>query len=301
MKGSGKIIDLQKTGRTFIDAFWIWWHRKASQLSASLTYYTLTSLAPLLIILVSVAGIFLDPNSLSQNFLGKITLVIGSENTVILQSILVNTFEPQANFLATIFGSIILLTFASNLFRQVHYTLNLFWEIQITEATINAGPRKPILQRFLRAIWGNMILRLKAALMIFLVGGLMIISMFISTGLTIVTRVMGDLINPIVNLYQLINLLVTFGMVMVLFALLYGYIPEIKFPWKYVWQGAAIGATLFTALQYLISLYLGFVNMGSAYGAAGSLIVLLFWVYYSNQAMFFGAAFVAAKSQSRLE
>ena len=199
----------------------------------------------------------------------------------------------------TFFGIIILLTFASNLFRQVHYTLNLFWEIQITEATRNDGPKKPILQRLLRAIWGNMILRFKAALMVFLVGGLMIISMFISTGLTVVARVMGDLIPPIINLYRLINLLVAFGMVMVLFALLYGYIPKIKFPWKHVWQGAAIGATLFTALQYLISLYLGFVNMGSAYGAAGSMIVLLFWVYYSNQAMFFGAAFVAAKSQSR--
>ena len=288
----------RKVGRMFIDAFWIWWNRKASQLSASLAYYTLTSLAPLLIILVAISGIFLDSDSLSQNFLRQINKVVGSENTELLQSVLTNTFEPRANFWATFFGILILLTFASNLFRQVHYTLNLFWEIQIAEASPNAGPKKPILKRMARAIWGNMILRFKAAIMIFLVGGLLISSILISTGLTVLTRLMGDFMPPIINLYQLINLLVAFGMVMVLFALLYGYIPEIKFPRKHVWQGAAVGATLFTALQYLISLYLGFVNLGSAYGAASSLIVLLFWVYYSNQAMFFGAAIVAAISQS---
>ena len=297
MQAVMKNLNLRNIGQTFIDAFWIWWNRKASQLSASLAYYTLTSLAPLLIILVAVVGIFLDPNSLSQNVVGQINTVIGAENTVILQSILANTFEPRANFWATFFGVIILFTFASSLFRHVHYTLNLFWEIQIAEAAQNDGPKKTIMQRLLRTIWGNLILRLKAAVMIFLVGGLMIISILISTGLTVVTRLMGDLIPVSIHLYQLINLLVAFGLVTVLFALLYRYIPEIKFPWQHVWQGAAVGAALFAALQYFISLYLGFVNMGSAYGAASSLIVLLFWVYYSNQAMFFGAAFVAAKSQ----
>jgi len=295
------MFTFRRFGRTFIDAFWIWWRRKASQLSASLAYYTLTSIAPLLIILVAVSGIFLEPNSISQNFLGQLNTVIGSENTDILQIFLANTFEPRANFWATFLGIIILLTFASNLFRQVHYTLNLFWEIQITEATKNEGPKKTILQRLLRAIWGNLILRFKAAIMVFMVGGLLIGSILISTGLAIATRFTEEYITPIVNLYQLINLLVAFGMVMVLFALLYGYIPEIKFPWKHVWQGAAVGAALFTAVQYLISQYMGYVNMGSAYGAASSIIVLLFWVYYSNQAMFFGAAFVAAKSQSQSE
>jgi membrane protein len=295
MQGFLEKIRFRNTIRLLVDAFWIWWRRRASQLSASLAYYTLISLVPLIIILVAVASLFLDPATFSQEVIGQLNNILGGDNTALLQSLLTTTYQSQSNFWAGLVGFILLTLSASGLFRQVHYTLNLFWELQINEISPPEKEKKPILQRMTRAIINNMILRLKAAVMVFIFGGLILLSTLIASSLHAIERLMGDLLSVSLGQFQFFNLLTVFGMVTVLYALLYRYIPQVNFPWRDVWQGALVGSFLFTALQYLIGLYLGNANLGSAYGAAGSLVVLLFWVYYANQAMFFGAAVVAAK------
>lgn len=251
-----------------------WREDKAPQLAAALAYYTIFSIPPLLIIVLAIAGrVFRD----AQARIGaEITNLLGETGGQAVIAILDNAGQPVAGGLATFVSVVTLLIGASGVFGQLQDMMNAIWE---------APPRPG--RGFLGAIRN----RFFSFTMVLGVGFLLLVSLVISAILSAVTEVViGDAAN-LAALGQIANQVVSLGMTALLFALIYKVLPDVQIAWRDVWVGAAVTALLFTIGKWAVGAYLGRSAPASAYGAAGSLIVVLFWVYYSAQILFLGAEF----------
>lgn len=253
-----------------------WREDNASRLSAALAYYTIFSIPPLLIIAIAIAAQLFDRAAVQQQVINQIGGLIGDAGAEVVESILDNSDEPGETAVATIISVVTLLLGASGVFGELHNALNAIWEVQ-------AKPG--------RGIWGTIKDRFFSFTMVLGVGFLLLVSLIISAGLAAVNDFISGVMPGLVILAQVINFLVSFGVVTLLFGLIYKVVPDVKVAWRDVWVGAVVTAFLFTVGKFAIGLYLGNSAPGSTYGAAGSLIVLLLWVYYSAQILFFGAEF----------
>jgi membrane protein len=175
-----------------------------------------------------------------------------------------------------------LLIGATGVFGELQGALNTVWEVR----------RKPG-----RGVWGYIRDRFLSMAMVLGVGFLLLVSLIMSALLSGLGGYLNSLANGLSPVMQVVNFLLSFGIVMLLFALIFKVLPDVSIPWKSVWIGAAITALLFTVGKYLIGLYLGHSSVGSAYGAAGSLVVLIVWIYYSAQILLFGAEFTQVYSK----
>jgi membrane protein len=259
-----------------------WWNDNCLRLAASLAYYTALSLAPLVLLIVGVVGLVLDRQQAIHQLTAQLEDLMGTSGRELVTSILTTT-SPQAGALATVVGLVTLFIGATAVFGELQATLNLIWEVRPAPTSgLWAGIRVQLRERVF------------SLALVFALAFLLLVSLVISTALAAVaTRFHGP---EQALLSRLLELAVSLLVLTFVFALLYKYVPDAEIGWREVWPGGLITAVLFTLGKTAIGYYLGQTSVGSAYGAAGSMVVLLVWVYYSALIMFFGAEFTHAWS-----
>ncbi len=253
-----------------------WMEDKASRLAAALAFYTLLSLAPLVILAVSVAGLVFGEEAARGELTGQLQSMIGAEGAKTIESVLANAKAPTSGVIGTIVGLGILLFGASGVFGELQDSLNVVWEVQ-------PKPGRGI-KGFIRDRFFSFTLVLGVAF-------LLLVSLMLSAALSAAGNLFEERLPGGEAVWQVINFVVSIGTVTVLFGLIFKVVPDVKIQWRDVWIGALFTAVLFTLGKFAIGLYLGRSSVASPFGAAGSVVVLVVWVYYSAQILFFGAEF----------
>ena len=253
-----------------------WSAAKPFQLAASLAYYTLFSLAPLLLIAIAVAGLVLGREATEQQILTTFQGLVGPQGAQAIQGLLHSASTPGSGILATVIGIVTLLIGAGGVVGQLQEALNTIWEVK---AKPGGG------------LWGLLRTRFVSFAMVLGVGFLLLVSLLISAALAAMIQVMRGVLPGGEMLWHSLEFLVSLGLITLLFALIYKVLPDVEIAWRNVWIGAGMTALLFTVGKVLLGLYLGQKGITSPYGAAGSLVLVLLWVYYSGLIFFFGAAF----------
>ncbi len=254
-----------------------WNKDKASRLAAALAYYTVFSLSPLLIIAIAIAGAIFGEEAARGEIVGQIQGLVGKDGAEFIQTAIESAAKPtEGGGFASAISVVVLLFGASGVFSQLQDALNTIWEVQ-PDPKAGAGG-------FIRA-------RFLAFSMVLGIGFLLLVSLLLSAALSGVIGYLGHLFPVIASLLQVANFVLGFIVTTVLFGLIYKFLPDVKIKWNDVLIGAAITSMLFSIGRYFLGLYLGNSSFGSTYGAAGSLVIILAWVYYAAQILFFGAEF----------
>lgn len=261
-----------------------WSDDDAPTLAAALAYYALLSLAPLLVISIGVAGWVLGPEAARGGVAGQLSGIVGGEAAQGIQAVVASAQEPKRGIIGTVVGIVTLLVGASGVFGQLQTSLNAIWEVK---------PKAD------RGLMGQLKDRFFSFTMVLGVAFLLLVSLVLSSLLSSFGSVLADSLPGGSVLWQVINAALSFAVVTLLFALIFKVIPDAKVDWRDVWLGAAVTALLFTIGKQLLALYLGRAAVGSAYGAAGSLIALVVWVYYATQILFVGAEFTQVHARHR--
>ncbi|TKB83394.1 MAG: YihY/virulence factor BrkB family protein [Nitrospira sp.] len=264
-------------------AYTKWTDDHAQGLGAALAFYTVFSLAPLLLIVIAIAGVVFGQEAAEGHIIGQIQGFVGEESANAIQDMLEHARTPSTGLLAMGIALVTLLFGASGVFAQLQDALNIIWGV---ETKPGLGIFQVLRDRFTSfvAVLGS--------------GFLLLVSLVLSAGLAAVGDTLQALLPAPEAVLQAINILVSFVVITLLFAMIYKLIPDVSNGWKDVWVGAAMTAFLFTVGKFLIGLYLGKSDVGLAYGAAGSVIVILLWVYYASQIFLFGAEFTAVYAAS---
>lgn len=282
------MISPKQTWRLLKETFKEWSEDKSSRLAAALAYYTVFSLAPLLMIVIVVISFIFGDESKSV-VIDQFQSLVGQEGAKTIQAAIENTSKSQdGGTIASIFSAAALIFGASGVFTQLQGALNTVWEVE-------AKPGK--------GIWGFLRQRFLSFGMILGVCFVLMVSLVVSAGLAGFSSYLNQLAPGLGPIGQILNLAISFGVFTLLFALIYKFLPDVKITWKDVWIGSVITALMFAIGKFTLGVYIGNGNVGSTYGAAGSIIVLLVWVYYSAQILFFGAEFTqvyAKKYGSRI-
>jgi len=263
--------------KLFKETFKEWNEDKAPRLAAALSYYTIFSLAPLLVLVIAITSFIIGTNvDIRNEILQHLQGLVGPQGADIVSTLIERNSQPDSGILATIIGIATLLLGASGVFGQLQDALNTIWEVKPTEG---------------RGILGMLKDRFLSFTMVLGTSFLLLVSLVISPALAFVNQFFTDWLGGLGVLAQTINIIVSIGVVTVIFAMIFKFLPDVKIQWADVWIGSLFTAVLFTIGRTLLSIYLGNSATTSAYGAAGSLVVLLLWVYYSSQILFFGAEF----------
>jgi membrane protein len=259
-----------------------WNKHEAPRLGAALAFYTILSLSPLVIIVVALGGLIFSRSTAQTHILSEVQGMIGPDGGKAVASMLANAQKPAAGIIGTIVGLLSLLFGASGVFTELRSALNLIWEVKPEETSGIVGL---VRERFFS--FG----------MVLSIGFLLLVSLVLSTVLAAVGKFFGGLLPVPSVVLEAVNFLLSYLGVAALFGLIFRFVPEAKVRWNNVWLGACVTAILFTIGKTLIGLYLGKSSVGSTYGAAGSVIVVIVWVYYSAQIFFFGAEFTHAYAE----
>jgi membrane protein len=247
------------------------------KLSASLSYYTIFAMGPMLIIIIACAGIFWGRDAVAGNLYNEIKGLIGSEAALQIQDIVANIQQTKQSTTAAIVGVILLVIGATGVFVEIQDSINYIWSIR-------AKPKKGWL-KFLTN-------RLISFSLIISCAFILLVSLLVNALVEILSdRLQVYFKNVTIVSFYVINLLIIFVIISSLFAIIFKVLPDATIKWKDVIVGAAFTAFLFMVGKFLIGLYLGKTNIGLAYGAAGSIIVIISWVYYSSLILYFGAEF----------
>ena len=257
-----------------------WWNDNCLRLAASLAYYTALSLAPLVLLIVGVIGLVLDRQQVGSQLSAQLEGLIGPAGRELVTSILTAT-NPHGGTLATIIGLATLLIGATAVFGELQATLNLIWEVRPAPTNgVWAG------------IWALLRDRIFSLTLVLALAFLLLVSLVLSAALAGAAALYQGPEQALLS--RVLEIVVSLLVLTFVFALLYKYVPDAEIGWRDVWLGGLITAGLFTLGKTAIGFYLGQASVGSAYGAAGSMVVLLVWVYYSGLIMFFGAEFTHA-------
>jgi membrane protein len=257
-----------------------WWADNVPRLGASLAYYTLFALAPILVIAIAIGGLVFGAEAMRGEVVGQIQGLIGREGAVAVQAMLEGASRPSSSIPATVAGIITFFLGATGVFLELQTALNTIWRVE--PKADGSYWRVLIMQRVIS--FG----------LVVALGFLLITSLLVSAALAAVHRYMGNAFPGVVVLWEAINVIVSLGVITLLFAMIYKVLPDRKLAWRDVWVGALVTAGLFTVGKLVIGLYLGTASVASTYGAAGSVIVILVWVYYSAQIILLGAEFTRA-------
>jgi membrane protein len=251
-----------------------WMADNATRLAAALAFYTILSVAPLLVIVTAVAGLVFDEDVASGKLVDEMRGLMGDAGAEVVQTTIEHADRPKAGLFATIVGIATLLFGASGVFGELQGALNAIWNVQP-----KAG----------RGIWGTIRHRFLSFGMVLVVGFLLLVTLVITTALSAAGGYLSGMVPGLPTLMHVLNFVLSFAVVTVLFALIFKFLPDARIAWRDVWFGAVVTAALFTLGKYLIGLYLGKAAPGSAFGAAGSVVAFVVWVYYSGLIVFFGA------------
>ena len=258
------------------DSVAAWSDDYAPSMGAALAYYSLFSMAPLLVIAIAVAGLVFGEEAARGEILVQLEGLMGADGAHAVQGLLASVKEPGEGILATLIGLVALVIGALGVFRELHSALNRIWRVpDREEGGFWRVARKHVLS------FG----------MVMGLGFLLVISLLVSAGLAALGRWWSDALGGWEDVARILNVAVSLTALTTIYAAIYKIVPRVKLGWRDVWIGAVVTAILFSIGKALIALYLGVVGVGSGFGAAGSLAVLLVWLYYSAQIFLLGAEF----------
>ena len=258
-----------------------WSKDKASRLAAALSYYTIFALAPIVVVFLNLLGLIYRDGGAGRVLLSQVTALVGESGGEVFEAIIESASQPDKSALATVIGLVVAVFGASGVFVQLKDALNTAWGI--TE------------ERF-KGLKGLVRVRAISLSALLAIAFMLLVSLILSAGLTALTAKLQSDQAIVAFLIQALNFLLSIGTVTVLFAMMYKFLPDTEIAWKDVWIGALFTSVLFNLGKFAIGLYLGRSNIGSTYGAAGSALILLLWVYYSAQIILFGAEFTQVYS-----
>jgi membrane protein len=261
-----------------------WLDDHAATMGAAIAYYTVFSLAPMLVMVIGVAGLAFGREAAEGALFGELAELIGPDSAQALQALLRGASSTRSGIVATAIGIGALMIAATAVFGQLQSALNIIWK---APATGNLS------------VWYLLKSRLLSLFVILVTGFLLLVSLAIGTALTAFSDHLERISADLSTILRIVHLTLSSGFTTVLFATIFKILPDHPVEWEEVWLGAAIAALLFTVGKHLISLYIGSSNMASTYGAAGALIIVLVWVYYSAQILLLGAEFAKAHSDQR--
>jgi membrane protein len=266
-----KFVELLKT------SFSQWNSRDAPRMGAALAFYSVLSLAPLVLLVIGVCALAFGTASAQAQLLEQFRGMVGDEGARAIDTVLSSAQKPASGAFAGLAGIITLLFGASGVFVELRAAMNRLWEVR--------GPTAG------SSLWWFIRDRFLSIGMVLAIGFMLLVSLAASAALAAAGTFFSSLGFLPPGVWEIVNVLFSLGVVTGLFALILRYVPDARLPWRAVSRGAALTAILFTLGKTLIGLYLGKAGVGSAYGAAGSLVVLVVWIYYSAQIFFFGAMF----------
>ncbi len=277
-------MDIKQIGTLLKQTFDDWNGDKAPQQAAALAYYTIFSLAPLLVIAIAIAGLFFGRDGVEGQVFDQLKGFLGQSGAEAVQTMIKSASAPASGIVATIIGVVTLLFGAAGFFGQLQDSLNTIWEVKVK-------PNQPIMaiikQRFF------------SFSMVLSTGFLLLVSLLLSAVLAAITGYFSGIISGADWVWELLNFVISLGITIGLFGLIFKYVPDVKIAWRDVWPGAILTGVLFSVGRFILAQYLGRGTFSSTYGAAGSLVVVLLWVYYSAQIMFFGAEFAQIFAKHR--
>jgi membrane protein len=263
-----------------------WFNDNAPRLAAAVAYYAILSITPLFVIAVAIAGAVFGQEAATGALMNELRDLFGDAGAQVAQTALQNANRPHVGIVATVIGIVALLFGASGVFGELQAALNTVWEVKPKSG---GGIWRVIRHRFLS--FG----------MVLVVGFLLLVSLVVSACLAVAGSYLNGVAPGVPLLIRGVNFLVSFLIITVLFALIYRYLPDATVGWRDVWFGAGVTAALFTVGKYAIGMYLGRAGVATPFGAAGSLVAFVVWVYYSGLIVFFGAELteVTAKHAGR--
>lgn len=272
------------TIRTFLglfrEAYKIWLEDRAQRLGAALAYYALFSIAPLLVIVIAIAGLVFDEGTARSEIVSVLTTQIGAEAAASVDKVISGIQASGSGVFATIISALILFIGSTNLFAQLKDALNTIWHVR----------HKPP-PNFLRSILHAARDRLMSTVMVASFGIVLLATLAISAGLTVLSSLLEYITPDAALVWRGVNVLIGLGVTTLLFALLFKVLPDVQITWHVALVGALITSILFNLGAYLFGLYLRYGGGVSILGAVGSFVVVLIWAYFSAQMVFFGAKF----------
>jgi membrane protein len=253
-----------------------WVDHRASSKGAALAFYTLFSMAPILILAIAGAGYFFGAEAAQGEIIAQVEGLVGPNGAQAIQALLAGARNPSSGLIATLVATAVLLVGATSVFVELKGSLDELWGIE--------PPKGLAVIVFLRT-------QLHSFGLVLVLAFLLLVSLVLSAGLTVVERYASGIWGSTWNLLSMLSSLISFAVIACLFAVIYKFLPNVSLSWRDVGIGAVFTAALFSLGKYFIGLYLGNSGVASSFGAAGSLIALLLWVYYSAQIFFLGAEF----------
>ena len=260
-----------------------WMDDKAPRLAAALAYYTAFSLPPLLVLLVGLAGLIYGADVVQERLVAQIAGLVGDESAALLGQAITEAQQTTGTGAAVLIGIGALVFGATGVFGQLQDSLNTIWE---------APPRKAA------GIWGFLRSRLLSLAAVLGTGFLLLVSLAVSAAIGGIVEMAGQ-VDQLEPLLITMDLIASTLVITVMFALMFKFLPDVEIAWRDVWFGALVTAALFVGGKFGIGLYLSMSDVGSVYGAAGSLIIILVWIYYSALILFFGAEMTQAWATQR--
>lgn len=261
-----------------------WLDDYAPSMGAALAYYTMFSIAPLLLIVISTAGLVFGEEAVRGEIFGQLRGLMGDEGARTVQSLLESVSSPEEGKAGTVIGTVLLLIGATTVLNELQDAFDRIWHVPAKDK--DGG------------VWGVIRSRLLSFGMILGIGFLMMVSLVFSAAVAALGKWWGPLFSDLEIIAGAVNFVFSFALATTVFAMLYKFMPRVKILWRDVWAGAAVTALLFTIGKSLIGLYIGKSAISSGFGAAGSLVVVLVWVYYSAQIFLLGVEFTKVYSQA---
>jgi len=264
------------------ESFNSFFEREPFNSSIIVAYYTIFSLPGLLVIVINLAGYFFGKEAVTNQISMQIGSLVGSNAGHDIQNIVLKASESKGTVLSTILSVVTLLFGATGVFYQVQQILNKIWEVK-------PKPKQQIM-KLVRD-------RLFSLGLIIIVGFLLLVSLVLSAALSAFSKwFSSNITDALPVLFSILDILVSIGVVTLLFAAIFKFLPDVKVPWKAVWPGALLTAILFSVAKFLLGLYFGNSDPSSAYGAAGTIILIMLWVSYAGLILFYGAEFTKVYS-----
>jgi len=259
-----------------------WSKDKVPRMGAALAYYTIFSLAPLLVIAISIAGLIFGADAVQGQIMGEIQGLIGPDSAKAVQTMIQSADKPANSTIASLMGLIVLLVGASGVFTEMQDALNTIWDANTNAKT---------------GWWNYLRGRFLSFGMVLGIGFLLLVSLVLSAALAAMANYLESVVTIPAALLHSVDFLFSVFFITVLFAWIFKLLPDVRIPWSDVWVGAVLTSVLFTIGKSLIGFYIGKSVTASTYGAAGSLVIIVAWIYYSAQLLYFGAEFTHVYSE----
>lgn len=276
-------MDIKQEWSLIRQTFNAWIDDYAPSMGAAIAFYTMFSIAPLLLIIIAVAGHVFGTEAAHGEILAQLEGLLGTESAAMIEGLLREASEPKRGASATVIGGVMLLIGATSVFSELQDALDRIWRAPVKVKTTG--------------IFKLLQTRLLSFGMILGISFLLMVSLVVSAGLAALGKWWGPVFGAWETTAHLVDFFISFALITVLFALIYKFLPRVRVAWHDVWLGATVTSLLFTVGKLLIGLYLGKSGIASVFGAAGSLAVLLLWVYYSAQIFLLGAEYTWVYAQ----